>query len=68
MGYKRMNKDDLYDLFRRWRKGHSISNVARAIASDCKTVRQYIGNFSEAEVATLLSVWKRKLDERLGGS
>ena len=48
MGYRRMNKDDLYDLFRRWRKGHSISSIANATASDRKTVRQYIGKFTEA--------------------
>ena len=48
MGYRRMDKDDLYELFRRWRKGHSISNIANATATDRKTVRQYIGKFTEA--------------------
>jgi transposase len=43
-----MNKDDLYDLFRRWRKGHSILNIANATGSDRKTVRQYIEKFTEA--------------------
>ena len=48
MGYRRMDKDDLYDIFRRWREGHSISSIANATASDRKTVRQYIEKFIEA--------------------
>ena len=48
MGYRRMDKDDLYEFFRRWRQGHSNSNIAGATASDRKTVRQYIEKFTEA--------------------
>ena len=48
MGYRRMDKDDLYEIFRRWREGHSISSIGNAIASDRKTVRQYIEKFTEA--------------------
>ena len=48
MGYRRMEKDDLYNLFRRWRERHSISSIANATSSDRKTVRQYIERFTEA--------------------
>ena len=48
MGYRRMDKDDLYNLFRRWRERHSISSIAIATGSDRKTVRQYIGKFTDA--------------------
>ena len=48
MGYRRMNKDDLYDIFRRWQERHSISSIAKATASDRKTVRQYIEKFTGA--------------------
>jgi transposase len=48
MGYRRMDKDDLYNVFRRWRGGYSISSIANATGSDRKTVRQYIGKFTEA--------------------
>ena len=51
MGYKRMSVDDLYNLFRRWRAGHSLSKIAGAVGSDRKTVWQYIRKFVEAGIS-----------------
>ena len=45
MGYKRMEKEDLYEIHRRWRAEHSISRIAGALGLDRKTVRQYIQRF-----------------------
>lgn len=47
MGYRRMKKDDLHQIFRRWIAGHSILRIAEATGIDRKTVRQYIGKFTE---------------------
>jgi transposase len=47
MGYKRMEKEDLYEIHRRWRAQHSISRIAGALGLDRKTVRQYIQRFLE---------------------
>jgi transposase len=48
MGYKRMEREDLYEIHRRWRAQHSISRIAEALGLDRKTVRQYIQRFLEA--------------------
>jgi len=45
MGYKRMEREDLYEIHRRWRAQHSISRIAGALGLDRKTVRQYIQRF-----------------------
>ena len=50
MGYKRLTIDDLYNLFRRWRAGHSLSKIAGAAGCDRKTVRQYIRRFVDAGI------------------
>jgi hypothetical protein len=50
MGYKRVTGDDRYNLFRRWRAGHSLSKIAGIVGSDRKTVRQYIRKFVEAGI------------------
>jgi transposase len=46
-----MTIDDLYNLFRRWRAGHSLSKIAGAAGCDRKTVRQYIRRFVEAGIS-----------------
>jgi transposase len=42
-----MDAEDLYSIFRRWRKGHSISSIAEATESARKTVRHYVEKFIE---------------------
>lgn len=47
MGYKRMEREDLYETHHRWRAQNSISRIAGALGLDRKTVRQYIQSFLE---------------------
>lgn len=42
MGYRRMDKRDLWRIYRRWRDGRSVSRIADNEARDRKTVREYI--------------------------
>jgi transposase len=42
MGYRRMTKRDLWEIYRRWRAGQSVTRIARSQGRDRKTVREYI--------------------------
>jgi transposase len=42
-----MDRDDLQEIFLRWRAGHSISGIAKALGIDRKTIRQYLERFAE---------------------
>lgn len=47
MGYRRMRKDDLHQIFRHWQAGHTIVRIAEATGIDRKTIRQYIARFTD---------------------
>ena len=42
MGYRRMRKQDLCEIYRRWRAGQSLSRIAANERRDRKTVRVYL--------------------------
>lgn len=42
MGYRKMTRRDLWDVYRRWCAGQSVSYIARNEKRDRKTVREYI--------------------------
>ncbi len=48
MGYRRMNTEDLYSIFRRWKAGQTIKHIADVEGRDRKTVRNYVLMFLEA--------------------
>ncbi len=48
MGYRRMTVEDLYDIFRRFNAGQTISHIAEVEGRDRKTVRSYVRLFLEA--------------------
>ncbi len=48
LGYKRVNKEDIYQIFKRWHAGQTISFIAKTEARDRKTVRQYIKELEKA--------------------
>jgi hypothetical protein len=39
MGYRRMKKNDLWEIYRRWQAGQSFSHIAVNERRDRKTVR-----------------------------
>jgi transposase len=47
MGYRRMNKRDLWEIYRRWRAGQPLSHIAAAEGRDRKTVREYIASLHD---------------------
>ena len=50
MGYKRMNKRDLWEIYRRWRAGQPLSHIAEAERRDRKTVRECIASLYELDL------------------
>ena len=42
MGYRRMDAQDLWEVYRRWTARQSVSRMATAEQRDRKTVREYI--------------------------
>jgi transposase len=47
MGYRRMKKRDLWEIYRRWQAGQAISHIATGEQRDRKTVRHYVEGFAE---------------------
>ena len=47
MGYRRMKKRDLWEIYRRWQARQSISHIAVGEQRDRKTIRQYSERFFE---------------------
>jgi len=45
MGYRAMNKRDLWEIYRRWQSQQSLSRIAGSEGRDRKTVRQYLRRF-----------------------
>jgi transposase len=45
MGYRRMKKRDLWEIYRRWQAGQSLSHIAANERRDRKTVRYYLEGF-----------------------
>ncbi len=45
MGYRAMNKRDLWEIYRRWQSRQSLSQIASSEGRDRKTVRQYLRRF-----------------------
>ena len=47
MGYRRMTRRDLWEIYRRWRAGQSVSRIVVSEQRDRKTVRAYVLEFSK---------------------
>jgi len=45
MSYRRMRNQDLWEIYRRWQAGQSVSRIAGNERRDRKTVRQYLEGF-----------------------
>jgi len=50
MGYRKMAKEDVYEIIRRWHAGQSTSRIAKTEGCDRKTVRKYIIKLLKAGV------------------
>jgi len=48
MGYKRMTKEDIYEILRRWHAGQNVSRIADVEKCGRKTIFKYIKKFNEA--------------------
>jgi len=46
MGYRRMKKRDLWEIYRRWQAGQALSHIAVSERRDRKTIRQYVEGFA----------------------
>ena len=42
MGYRVMRKQDLYEIYRRWQAGQTLSRMAATEGWDRKTIRGYL--------------------------
>ena len=51
MGYRRMKKRDLWEIYRRWQAGQSLSHIAANERRDRKTVRYYLQGFGNLGLA-----------------
>jgi transposase len=51
MGYRRMKKRDLWEIYRRWQAGQSLSHIAVNERRDRKTVRYYLERFGNLGLA-----------------
>ena len=47
MNYRRMKHRDLWEIYRRWRAGHSLAGIAAGERRERKTVRRYLHAFAE---------------------
>ncbi len=47
MGYRFMNDQDYYDIYRRWKVDQSISEISEQESRDRKTIRQAIQKIME---------------------
>ena len=47
MSYRRMKHRDLWEIYRRWRGGQSLSRIAAGERRERKTVRRYLRAFAE---------------------
>jgi hypothetical protein len=45
MGYRRMKKRAMWEIYRRWKNGQVISHIAAGERCDRKTIRQYVEGF-----------------------
>jgi hypothetical protein len=52
MSYRRMRKQDLWEIYRRWQAGQSVSRIAANERRDRKTVRQYLEGFERLGLVT----------------
>ncbi len=48
MGYRRMTKEYIYEILRRWHVGQNVSRIAEVEKCDRKTINKYIQKFKEA--------------------
>ena len=48
MGYRRMKKKQLYEIYRRWQRGQKLAWIAENERWDRKTVRQYLQAMQQA--------------------
>jgi transposase len=48
MGYRAMGERNLWEVYRRWRAGQSLSEIARNEGWDRKTIRAYLRRFDAA--------------------
>ena len=47
MSYRKMCKRDLWEIYRRWQAGQSLSRIAANERRDRKSVRQYLEGFEK---------------------
>ena len=47
MSYRRVTHRDLWEIYRRWRAGHSLAGIAAGERRERKTVRRYLRGFVE---------------------
>jgi len=47
MSYRKMRKQDLWEIYRRWQAGQTLSRIAANERRDRKTVRQYLEGFEK---------------------
>lgn len=45
-----MGRPDLWEIYRQWHAGHSVSAIARSAGWDRKTVRQYVRRFASLKL------------------
>ncbi len=46
MGYRAMNRRDLWEIYRRWQSKQNLSQIASGEGRDRKTVREYLKRFA----------------------
>jgi len=46
MRYKRMNKNDIYQILKRWHSGQKIKRIALVEGRDIKTIRYYLSHLA----------------------
>ena len=42
MGYRKMSREEVYEILRRWHRGQSVSRIAETEQCDRKTIQKYI--------------------------
>lgn len=47
MGYKMITEEKIFEVFRRWHSGHTISHISKAEGLDRKTIREYLKLFEK---------------------
>ena len=68
MGYRRMDRQDLWEIYRRWVAGHSVSHIAASEERDRKTVREYIAGLQSVGLTSEQPpIEQEEFDRRIAG-